>query len=182
VSLTTSVVVSGHMVDEPGRESPRFPAERVPVVTARIRAVLAAWEVGPATTVVSGGARGADIIVAEEALDRGAQVVLCLALEPEEFEQASVAIADTDWSERFRRLLRRAEVRVLEHGSPDDPALYARTNRWLLDVARSFGEPKVILVWNGQRGDGPGGTEEFARLAGPDEPDPDRIRVIDPLA
>src|SRR6478735_9361271 len=90
------VVASGHMVDTPDRARPRFPPDQVDRVTREARAVLARWSVGPETTLVTQGARGADIIVAEEALTRGARVVLCLAASVDEFERESVALPDSD--------------------------------------------------------------------------------------
>ncbi len=70
------VLGTGHMVDLPDRPEPRFPADQVPRVTAEVRAALADWQVGPDSTIVCGGARGADLIVAEEAQARGARILL----------------------------------------------------------------------------------------------------------
>ena len=81
-----AVVVSGHMVDAPDRKEPRFRADQVGRVTDEVRRAFERWGVGPGTTVVCGGARGADIIAAEQGLARGAHVRLCLALPPDEFE------------------------------------------------------------------------------------------------
>lgn len=177
------VVVSGHMVDSPDRSQPRFPSDQVDRVTREIRSVLEAWSIGSQTTLITSGARGADIVAAEEALTRGARVILCLALAPDEFERASVALPDGDWSSRFRALLGTVEVRVLRDEVPDAPTgddVYARTNQWILDVALSMDEaPHAVIVWNGREGDGPGGTRDFVRQLGIDGPDP-RVRVIDP--
>ena len=85
------VIGSGHMVDMPDRAKPRFPPDQVPRVTREVREALEAWGVGAETTVVTGGANGTDIVVAEECLARGASSVVCLALSPDEFEQRSVA-------------------------------------------------------------------------------------------
>ena len=79
------------MVDAPDRTTPRFPPDQVGRVTGEIRRAFERWQVGPGTTVVCGGARGADVIAAEEALARGAAVRLCLALPPDELEAVSVA-------------------------------------------------------------------------------------------
>lgn len=180
------VVASGHMVDAPHRAEPRFPQGEVDRVRDEVRRTLSDWGVGPETTVVSGGARGADLIVAEEGQALGARVVLCLAEPPEEFERTSVALPDTDWADRFRKLLASAEVRVLtdERPAPGGDERYAATNNWMIDVARSLvpdGEdgPNAIIVWDGQGGDGPGGTRDFVHQLGYDERDP-RVRVIDP--
>lgn len=174
------VVASGHMVDTPDRGDARFPPDQIARVTGEVRDALAAWGVGPETTVVTGGASGADIIVAEECLARGARGVICLALPPDEFESRSVEGRDGDWTARFRSLLERAEVRTL----PDPPSgdeLYAKTNRWIVETARSLDgtQPHAILVWNGKEGDGPGGTRDFVRLLGLTGPAPN-VRVIDP--
>jgi Patatin-like phospholipase len=174
------------MVDAPGRPQPRFPQEEVARVTREAHATLVRWGVGKGTTVVCGGARGADLIVAQQGLELGGQVVLCLALPREEFKKESVELPGTDWVARFDTVLAAAsEVRVLpedEQATKGDD-LYERTNTWLISVARSFLQgnehPHAVIVWNGQEGDGPGGTRDFVRQLGRNGPTPE-IRVIDP--
>ncbi len=174
------VLGTGHMVDLPDRPEPRFPADQVPRVTAEVRAALADWQVGSDSTIVCGGARGADLIVAEEAHARGARIVLCLALPPGEFVQRSVDIPGTDWAARFERIAQVADTQVLDgtRGGQDD--VFARANAWMVDVTRSLDQsPHAIVVWNGREGDGPGGTKDMVRRLGLQGPDP-RVRVIDP--
>jgi hypothetical protein len=177
-----AVVVSGHMVDAPDRPAARFPPSQVERVTSETAAALDRWGVDRSTTLVTGGARGADIIVAELAHERGAQIVMCLALPPSVFVDRSVALPGTDWSERFRALCEVAHVRVLEDSSasPDDE-VFARANLWMLEVARGLGGPRphAVLVWDGRSGDGPGGTHDLARRLGYTEPD-ERLVIIDP--
>ncbi len=53
-------------------------------------------------------------------------------------------------------------VLPLERGAPppgEDP--YERNNLWMLEAASRFGPDKVdfVCLWNGERGDGPGGTQ-----------------------
>lgn len=173
------------MVDAPDRARPRFPAGQVDRVTGEIRRALDRWQVGPGTTVVCGGARGADVIVAEEGLSRGAHVRLCLALPPDEFEARSVAIPGTDWADRFRALLAEADVGTLADRigtAPDGEAIFARTNEWIVEEATALaggGRPHGLIVWDGGEGDGPGGTAAFVRRLGFDRPDP-AVVVIDP--
>ena len=100
------VVVSGHMVDAPDRSETRFPAWAEPGVAGAVGSILSDWSVDSATLVISGGARGADIIVAEEALSMRATVWLLLALPEDEFVAASVRLPGTDWEERFWALRR----------------------------------------------------------------------------
>jgi hypothetical protein len=40
---------------------------------------------------------------------------------------------------------------------------YEQNNRWMLEAAKRFGAQKVdfICLWNGQQGDGPGGTRHL---------------------
>jgi hypothetical protein len=181
--VTRVVLVSGHLVDAPGRPASRFPPSRVPWVTDRVRQSFSEWGVGPGTTVISGGARGADIIAAEEGHARGADVVLCLALRPDEFERRSVELPGTDWSSRFRRLLSVAEVRELSKEVGEVPAgdeVFARANEWMVDVARRLDpRPYAVIVWDGKTGDGPGGTSDLVQRLGYAIGDP-RVRMIDP--
>jgi len=172
------VVVSGHMVDKPDRPRPRFPPEQVPRVAAEVRDALARWSVGKGTTLVTGGARGADIIAAEEAHARGASLRLVLALEPDEFVARSVAVPGTDWEQRFRALLPQADVEVVD--GPDDDAVYARTNQRIIEVAHEIdSHPHAVIIWNGKEGDGPGGTRDFVSQLGHDLGD-ESVAVIDP--
>lgn len=174
-----AVVVSGHMVDRPGRPQPRFPPEQVPRVATKVRDQLDLWTVGPGTTLLTGGARGADIIAAEAALERGAAVRLVLAREPDAFVSDSVSLPHTDWAERFHQLIGRPEVDVEIVGGGDDD-VYARTNERIIERAREVDDhPLALIVWNGEEGDGPGGTSDFvarlARVSGED-----RVVIIDP--
>jgi hypothetical protein len=171
------VVVSGHMVDAPDRPRPRFPASAVPRVAAEVAAALDRWGVGPETTLVTGGARGADILAAEAALARGARLRLVLALPPDEFVAASVALPGSDWANRFRDLVRVADVEVVDGDGED---VFTLTNERILTVARQLDpQPYAIVVWDGEAGDGPGGTEDFVRRLGPAG---ERLVVIDPAA
>ncbi len=177
-----AVAISGHMVDTPDRETPRFPPSQVERVARELEDTFDAWQVGPSTTVVSGGARGTDILAAEAGLRRGARVRLCLALPPAEFRERSVELPESDWTDRFHQLLQRCEVEVLPSGgeATDEEDVFARANVRLVEVARSITpSPHALLVWNGQGGDGPGGTADFVRRLGYTGPDP-RVRVIDP--
>ena len=171
------VVVSGHMVDTPDRPRPRFPPKQVPRVAGEVRTALERWNVGPGTTLVTGGARGADIVAAEAALARGARLRLVLARRPDEFVKGSVALPGTDWAERFYALLGLADIEIVD--GPDDN-VYARTNDRIIAVARGIDDrPRAIIVWNGEAGDGPGGTSDFVTRLG-DTADDECLVIIDP--
>jgi uncharacterized protein len=177
------VVVSGHMIDAPDRKEPRFPPSQVERVSRELDEAFDAWGVGPGTTILCGGARGADILAAEAGLRRGAAVYVCLALPPDEFERCSVVLPSSDWATRFRSLLERAEVEVAADSndmSTDGADVFERANARLVDLANSRTDrPYAALVWDGKRGDGPGGTADLVRRLGFSGPDP-RACVIDP--
>ena len=172
------VVVSGHMVDTPDRERPRFPANQIPRVAQEIREVLRRWDLGPGATLVTGGARGADILAAEIALRRGAEVHLVLAFAPETFKERSVALPGTDWEERFDALVAQSEYEVV--GGPDED-VYERTNDRIIELARGIDErPHALIVWNGEGADGAGGTSDFVQRLGHVSGD-ERLVIIAPM-
>lgn len=165
------VLVSGHVTDRDGRARERFPESAVGDVRRRIADELDEIGVGPDDLLVCGGARGADLLAAEEALRRGCTVWVLLALPADDFVRTSVAADGTDWEARFWRVLQRAPVWFLDdepHDAVDDDGVFAAANDWMLRVAhaQAHGEElHVIVVWDGERADGPGGTAEMVDAA-----------------
>ena len=97
--------------------------------------------VGPGTLAICGGARGADILFAELALELGADLRMLLALPQAELLAQSVRLPGDagGWEERFHRLLEHAEVAIQSERLGDPPAgmdVFSRTNLWILDTAR----------------------------------------------
>ena len=180
--LQQAVVVSGHMIDQPERPTPRSPPSAEAAVTRATAEVLQGWTVGPGTLLVSGGARGADIIAAEQALELGAEVWLLVALPDEAFVAGSVRLPGTDWEQRYKALRQRCPTRFQhdELGPPDSPELaFERNNDWILDAAQAAAPRlRVLAVWDGEPGDGPGGTWDFVRRA---RTMGAQVAVIDPL-
>ena len=160
---------SGHMIDAPGRKTPRFPAEKTEVVRQKIADQLAQWEIGAGDLAICGGACGSDILFAEESQRRGARIRLLLAQPVDAFVRDSVQHAGEDWVRRFDALRAAAEVEVLPpepESAPNDSSVYGRTNLWMIETARrEAGDPGQIyalLVWDEKpTGDGPGGTSDF---------------------
>ena len=167
--LHQAIVVSGHMIDHPDRSSPRFPPEAEAAVTKAIAEIFDAWDVGPGTLLVSGGARGTDIIAAELARAAGAEVWLLVALSEEEFIPGSVRLPGTDWEERYRALRATCATRFQtdELGAAPTPEVaFERNNDWLLEVAQSAASRlRALAVWDRAPGDGPGGTSDFVERA-----------------
>ena len=184
------LLFAGHMIDAPGRESPRFPAEKEWLAREAIRESvereLAAGE-GVACGY-AGGASGGDILFHEVCDGLGIPTRLCLATRPQQYVVSSVEKAGAGWVERFRELYKAREgaglVRVLsdeeevldarEHlpvwlRPKEGYGIWERTNLWMLfnalDEARDpdSAEPNLTLIalWDGEAGDGDGGTRDL---------------------
>jgi len=169
------MLFSGHMVDAPDREKPRFPANKESVAANAIASVLEQLDTGADDLCICGGACGGDLLFAEAALARGARLELYIPFEEATFLSKSVDFANRDWRARFFAAKSHANLRELplEHGATrEDESRYEQNNLWMLEAATRFGAQKVefICLWNGQQGDGPGGTrhlmEEVRRRSG----------------
>jgi len=169
------LLFSGHMIDAPDRKQPRFPADREPLAAAAMAGALDRLDVGAADLAICGGACGGDTLFAEAALERRVRLELYIPFDEPTFLAKSVDFADRDWHARYLAVRSRATLHVMpaERGpTPDGEDAYERNNLWMLEAATRFGAGKVdfICLWNGQQGDGPGGTrhlmEEVRRQAG----------------
>jgi tetratricopeptide (TPR) repeat protein len=178
------VVGSGHMIDKPGRRSPRFPPSAEDAVRQRMEAVLERWRVGEGDLAICGGARGSDTLFAEICVRRGATVRLYLPLPRGDFLRESVRLPGTDWEQRFDDLSAVCETSYQDERLGPPPAhldVFARNNLWQIDTARVEAVPgklHVVLVWDGNTGDGPGGTADFAEVAHRLDA---RLEIIHPL-
>jgi len=98
------VAFAGHMIDAPGRTTPRFPAALESAVRAAIDAELRELH---QPVVFTSAACGADLIFIETALAHRAEVNVVLPFAREDFVRTSVAIGDDDWVQRFDKVLKR---------------------------------------------------------------------------
>ena len=173
------VVFSGHMIDDPkvrgeGKEKPpRFPPAKIEAAAARMRAALDEVGAGANDLGLCGGASGGDLLFAEACLERGMRVELRLARAENEFLAELVTFADPDhrWEHSFTRVAENPCTTVLimpeELGpAPKGVSVHDRCNRWILHTALSQGLLKAscIALWNGEPGDGPGGTQNMVEL------------------
>ncbi len=160
------LLFSGHMIDAPGRKQPRFPPDKEPIAGAAIVETLARIGAGSEDLAICGGACGGDLLFAEACLAHGLKLELYLPFEEPEFLANSVDFADKDWRQRFFDAKASAALHVMpqELGPvPQGEDPYERNNLWMLQSAMHFGANKVefICLWNGQGGDGPGGTQHL---------------------
>jgi tetratricopeptide (TPR) repeat protein len=172
-SLSQVFLFSGHMIDAPHREEPRFPPQMEAEARQKIKMALDKLEAdGNDLAIASGIACGGDILFLEECLERQMKVEVYLPFKPPKFIQESVSFAESNWVERFYKIKNHPQVERNLYLQPDrlgevpegeDP--FERNNRWSFYSTLMYGIEKVRLVvlWNGKSGDGPGGTGDMVR-------------------
>jgi len=156
------IVFAGHLIDRPDRSTPRFPADSEPAVRQAIQSRLK--KIAPGFGYASAGC-GSDILFFEALLERGAEAHVVLPYDKQQFIQDSVAFANSDWVNRFERVLERATTVTtasserIEEGSMSFE--YANLLLFgLADIRTRQLETDLIplAVWDQKPGDGPGGT------------------------
>lgn len=163
------LLFSGHMVDAPDRKTPRFPSGKECAAAAAIVKTLEEIGSGRGDIGICGGACGGDLLFAEACLARGLSLELYIPLDEPTFLINSIDFADADWRERYlvakaRATLHFAPEELGPLRSEEDP--YERNNQWMLQSAARLGEKIVfICLWDGQGGDGPGGTQHLMKQA-----------------
>jgi tetratricopeptide (TPR) repeat protein len=193
------LVFAGHMIDAPGRTTPRFPADKESVAREEIKKrVLEEMNDGPGVAAAyAGGASGGDILFQEVCAELGIETRLYLAIQPQTYVNTSVNKAEGNWVDRFWKLHKahadRNQVRILSEStdvtderdylpawlhSKKDYGIWQRNNLWMLYNAlaescdNKTGDPNLTLIalWDGEKGDGPGGTgdlvDKVKRLGG----------------
>ena len=162
---STVVLFTGHRVDEPGRNTPRFPNTDAAEAEARrlIREAVEKEKSEAAGGIIgiAGGGSGADILFHEVCEELGIATRLYLALPPDQFSAASVAPAGPKWVARYNRLTQRlkptvlAEKKDLPHwlATTRDYDLWQRNNLWMMFNALAGNATQMTLValWNGKR-------------------------------
>lgn len=159
----TVLLFSGHMVDAPRRQTPRFPPDKEPIARKAIEDAVSRSGAAAGDLAICGGACGGDLLFAEACLARGLRLELSLPFDRSSFLAKSVDFAGADWRDRFLAVSSQAAVHIMpdELGPPPaDRDPYARNNAWMLQRATRFGLEALafICLWNGEAGDGPGGT------------------------
>ncbi|MDT3777680.1 hypothetical protein PJI16_08940 [Nitrospira sp. MA-1] len=171
------LLFSGHMIDAPGGQPPRFPREKEAVAAQKICAVLDELSAGPDDLALTQGACGGDLLFTEACQHRNVTMQWLQPFNEPEFIQKSVICRGETWRDRY--LAAKARLTTAIRSAPEllgplpegvDP--YERCNLWLLYTALAYGVEKVhfICLWDGGGGDGKGGTahmhEEVKRRSG----------------
>lgn len=172
------LLFTGHRIDSAGRAKPRFPAAKESVAREAIRsAILDEKGITTGSVIgVAGGANGGDILFLEACDELGIRTEMLLALPENQFIEASVDNEDKSWLRRFYAQLQKHPNPPVLAQSTELPKwlqfkrgydIWQRNNLWLLSEALCLSPRNltVIALWDGDPGDGPGGTEHMVRLA-----------------
>jgi len=172
------LLFTGHRIDSANRARPRFPANKESVAREAIRGAVAQEKDLTSGSIlgIAGGANGGDILFLEVCDELRINTKMLLTLPESQFIEASVDNEDKSWLRRFHAQLEKHPNTPVLAASPDLPKwlqfkrgydIWQRNNLWLLSEALCLA-PKnltVIGLWNGEAGDGPGGTEHMVSLA-----------------
>jgi hypothetical protein len=151
------------MIDAPGRAHPRFPPEKVLQVRRSIAEAI--WLIDdPEAWAVSGLACGGDLLFATEWLKTGRRLQGFLPREVEQFLDESVRFAGEEWVEAFREVTADPGVEVIgpdhDMAGLEDP--HTPNNLRMLEAAlQAGGRVQGLFLWDGEGGDGPGGTQHL---------------------
>ena len=174
------LVFTGHRLDAPGRKHPRFPnrEDTVRIAQDRIKSVVEEElkKNGSTLTGIAGGANGGDTLFHEVCHELGISTALYLALPKEQFVVESVQDAGPKWVDRFYDLCQKTPPVVLASSKSlpkwlsEKPnyTIWQRNNLWILHHALAEvggANVTVIALWNGEAGDGPGGTTDMIHQA-----------------
>ena len=169
------LIFSGHMVDKPDRDKPRFPDDESYVAAVRQAIAKKLDELHPVIGYCQ-GACGADLIFAEEMLKRDAEVHLVLPFDRNDFYITSVDfgfVARRGWRDRFDTVYARSTHHyATEELYLGDDTLFAFANKFKSGLAiahaRRLGvEPVGLVVLDSQPQVLKGGTADFlARWVG----------------
>jgi tetratricopeptide (TPR) repeat protein len=173
------IVGTGHRTDAPGRKSPRFPNTEDAIAKAKswLRQQLEAEKAKTtgAVSAIGGAASGTDLLFHEACDELGIPATVVLAIPKDDYRRQSVMDGGPDWVEKYNRLLNTRPVITLSD-SEDLPVwaasipnygVFQRGNIWMMENAllRPNADVTLVALWNGQAGDGPGGTADMIKLA-----------------
>ncbi len=169
IEIPPVLVFTGHMIDAPGRDEPRFPPHMAEEVRRRIRSEIE--RLRPAAAYGS-AACGADILCLEVVREFGGELHIVLPFPAEQFRAESVEFCGQgDWGERFKRLLDDAsEVMVIsERPPPSGASTFEYANLVMTGLARLRSQVldtnlHGLAVWDGSIAGDVGGTSSVVDL------------------
>jgi len=171
------ILFTGHRIDAPDRQKPRFPPDKEDQARDMIIATVSEEKAKATGELlgISGGASGGDILFHEVCRELDIPSRMYLVLPKTEYIKASVADGGPNWVERFKRLFDQMQPEILSDSgelprwlrAKKDYSIWQRSNLWMLHSALAISQDNLTLIalWNGQVGDGPGGTEDMVKRA-----------------
>lgn len=168
------ILFSGHMIDRPDRPKPRFPPRLEEAASQRIQAVLAELDAGPEDLAISQAASGGDLLFLEACQHRGVRRQVLLPFEETEFVQRSIlpSLQGDLWRQRFVAMRDQLDpsrpIRIMPVAlgpAPKGRNPYERCNDWLLysGLCHGLARLRFLCLWDGEGGDGRGGTAHMVR-------------------
>lgn len=171
------VLFTGHRIDSSDRRESRFPPKKENQARAMILAAVSEEKDKAAGKLlgISGGASGGDILFHEICEELSIPTKMYLALPKNDYIKASIADGGLKWVDRFNRLFEEKQPEVLSdtgelsrwlHTKPGYN-IWQRSNLWMLHSALAISDDnlKLIALWNGEIGDGSGGTQDMVKRA-----------------
>jgi class 3 adenylate cyclase len=167
-------VFAGHLIDRPDRVAPRFPPALEDRVRRQLTETLHRYQIGFG---YSSAANGGDLLFLEVLHEMGAEQVVVLPYNREQFLQDSVDfVPGGNWAARYRAALdRAAHVTIASEQRMLSGAMSYEYGFQLLDGMAAVRAEELdtgllcVAVWDGRSGDGPGGTAtsiDYWRRAG----------------
>jgi class 3 adenylate cyclase/tetratricopeptide (TPR) repeat protein len=168
LKLPVVAIFVGHMIDQPDRQTPRFPAELENEVRRRIDHCLADLDVRIGYSMP---ACGSDLLFLEALQDRDGEVNIVVPFDLDDFIQTSVAFAGRQWVRRLRRALTLAGNNVTYATTEKflaSPDLFVYADSILHGLAtlraRSLGtSPHLVAVYDGVSPTLKGGSADVIR-------------------
>ena len=163
--ISRVVTFSGHLTDAPNRAMPRFPEGKTIAVARAIDNFLN--NNGGCVHAVCSAARGSDLLFLEQVLERRGTATVILPFPASDFKKVSVG---QGWDARFDAVLANDRVDLkpfLRDKLPPESeqgAAFEDCNRAIIKEAERLAnqlddkDPVLLTVWNGNPGDGQGGT------------------------
>jgi hypothetical protein len=173
-----AILFTGHMIDPPGANPPRFPdsarGQAEEVIRAKLQQEIARTE-GTVVAIAS-GASGGDLLFHSACEALGVEHRLYLPLPSDRFRNESVSPAGRYWEDRFDELFRGYNSPPTLAQSPELPlwlstrkgyTSWQRANLWLIYEALALGAVNFTLLslWDGVKTEGLGGVYHMRTVA-----------------
>jgi hypothetical protein len=171
------ILFTGHRIDAPDRQKPRFPPDKEDQARTMILSAVSEEKEKAKGKLcgISGGASGGDILFHEICRELDIPTQMYLVLPKNEYVKASVADGGPKWVDRFKHLFDQMQPEILSDSgelprwlrAKKDYSIWQRSNLWMLHSALAISNDNLTLIalWNGEVGDGPGGTEDMVQRA-----------------